>query len=214
MVLEQEADPQDRGAKPIKSALKPARPAPGDDAGTPRPAHTASKRVRIRSAENTIHCFQETSETFSPGGVPSDDDECESVLRVLDFTEDEPLRSASVGGARAASASLKKSAAAAGEALASGEAFAATLAWMAVSSLLIFVNKAIMVDWGWRFPFALTALGQFMSAIAGELFRLSFVRGGSRSLRGCIVARRSSCSILDARSESTVLARVVPSHAP
>lgn len=177
MTLAKEADPQDRGAKPIKSALKPARPAPGDDAGTPRPAHTASKRVRIRSAENTIHCFQGTSETFSPGGAPSDDDECESVLRVLNFTEDEPLRS--VGGARATS-SLQKSAAAAGEALASGEALAATLAWMAVSSLLIFVNKAIMVDWGWRFPFALTALGQFMSAVAGELFRLSFVRGESR----------------------------------
>lgn len=47
-------------------------------------------------------------------------------------------------------------------------AVAATLLWMLCSSLLIFANKAIMVDRGFRYPFALTALGQAVSTVLGE----------------------------------------------
>ena len=43
-----------------------------------------------------------------------------------------------------------------------------TLSWMFASSALIFVNKLIMVDHGFRFPFALTSLGQLSSMLLGE----------------------------------------------
>lgn len=44
-----------------------------------------------------------------------------------------------------------------------------TLCWMFASSALIFVNKQLMVDHGFRFPFALTAMGQATSTLLAWL---------------------------------------------
>ncbi|GAB4816710.1 hypothetical protein N2152v2_003756 [Parachlorella kessleri] len=46
-------------------------------------------------------------------------------------------------------------------------AVVAILGWMFASSALIFLNKVIMVDSGFRFPFALTALGSATSTLLG-----------------------------------------------
>ncbi|KAL4426658.1 hypothetical protein ABPG77_004714 [Micractinium sp. CCAP 211/92] len=44
-----------------------------------------------------------------------------------------------------------------------------TLGWMLASSALIFANKQLMVDHGFRFPFALTAMGQASSTLPAWL---------------------------------------------
>jgi hypothetical protein len=54
-----------------------------------------------------------------------------------------------------------------------------TLSWMLASSALIFVNKLIMVDHGFRFPFALTSLGQLSSMLLG-----AWAGGGARVYGG------------------------------
>lgn len=54
-----------------------------------------------------------------------------------------------------------------------------TLGWMLASSALIFANKQLMVDHGFRFPFALTAMGQASSTLPGEAL------GNGRCQRPC-----------------------------
>lgn len=53
-----------------------------------------------------------------------------------------------------------------------------TLCWMTASAALIFINKQLMVDEGFRFPFALTSLGQLSSAVLGAAGQAG---GGARA---------------------------------
>lgn len=146
-----------KAPKPPKSVLK----TPRKETTLERPlvASTTSKKVRIRSVDNIVHFFHRSpaSACSSLETFMDDDDSTAGAARTLNF-EEQPDASATSSYRHGTGSSYSKPI----------NAFAATAAWMVVSSLLIFVNKAIMVDWGWSFPFALTAIGQFVSAAVGE----------------------------------------------
>ena len=79
--------------------------------------------------------------------------------------KDEP----SDDGAAPASASAAATASSAGklrEAAAALSAIYALLAWSAASAALVFMNKRLLVDAGFKYPFALTGAGQLVSAAA------------------------------------------------
>ena len=72
-------------------------------------------------------------------------------------------------GAAPASASAAATASSAGklrEAAAALSAIYALLAWSAASAALVFMNKRLLVDAGFKYPFALTGAGQLVSAAA------------------------------------------------
>lgn len=71
----------------------------------------------------------------------------------------EPAASASSSSAATATAKRLKAAAAI-------SAISALLAWSAASAALVFMNKRLLVDAGFRYPFALTGAGQFVSGAA------------------------------------------------
>jgi len=54
-------------------------------------------------------------------------------------------------------------------------AVASLACFVVVSSLLIIINKEVLVDDGFRFPFALTSMGQFVSALSAIPFAASGV---------------------------------------
>lgn len=67
-----------------------------------------------------------------------------------------------------------------------------TLCWMAASAALIFINKQLMVNHGFRFPFALTSLGQLSSAVLGAsgLRAGAGVSAGPSQLRALLLPSR------------------------
>jgi drug/metabolite transporter (DMT)-like permease len=181
-------------ALPLKSALKTGRKlrpsGPGEEESTPVDAGI-KKRVRIHSSSNLVHEFttshstdearwalmgyeeeeEEEHESGSDGERGSADGTPDSggvrrgrmrrrtapaapsFLSLLLFGDEARGRGGTRrGGRRRASSGAWL-----------GVLY--TLAWMAASSALIFVNKVIMVDHGFRFPFALTAMGQGASVL-------------------------------------------------
>lgn len=202
------AAPQANGrALPLKSALKTGRKlrpsGAGEEESTPVGAGI-KKRVRIHSSSNLVHEFTTShstdeaawalmeydeeeeehesgsdSERGSADGTPDSGGsrrgrtrrrttpESPSFLSLLLFGEGARGR----GGARRGGRRRAGSGAWLG--------LLYTLAWMAASSALIFANKVLMVDHGFRFPFALTAMGQAASvllALAASLLGLAPLR--------------------------------------
>lgn len=173
---------------PLKSALKTRlRVANGDGgSGDATPLGAGIKKhVRIHSSSNLIHEFQASATTDE---LLLDEEEQEGAGHDSDGTPDSssarPRRPRSrraaltslhgllmvslFGGSprrgrrrRAASSSSDGG----GSSTALGVLF--TLCWMVASSALIFANKVLMVDLGFRFPCALTALGQLSSMLLG-----------------------------------------------
>lgn len=161
----------DVGPRPLKSALKlPRFPGPEDETPAEAAAPTG-KRVRIRSINNVVHVFS----TGSREATPDADAEPSTTSRVLQFGSFAPGGDPREDGGGSPLEDLTRShrARVARQRRRRGKspaaALAATLAWMMASSALIFLNKDIMVDRGWGFPFALTAIGQFSSAAAGAM---------------------------------------------
>jgi hypothetical protein len=174
---------------PLKSALKTQggrtrRQSNGwsDDTATPADAGV-KKTVRIHSSNNMVHEFQ-TSHTTEEQLCGSDDDGAEtpnsrprrygqmrgtalphysqfmSTVRHDMTASRDRRRSGGVGGRG------RRRQAPESTAMWLGLLF--TLSWMLASSALIFLNKTLMVDLGFRFPFALTSMGQVSSMLLGE----------------------------------------------
>ncbi|KAI3438776.1 hypothetical protein D9Q98_001193 [Chlorella vulgaris] len=175
---------------PLKSALKTQggrtrRQSNGwsDDTATPADAGV-KKTVRIHSSNNMVHEFQ-TSHTTEEQLCGSDDDGAEtpnsrprrygqmrgtalphysqfmSTVRHDMTASRDRRRSGGVGGRG------RRRRAPESTALWLGLLF--TLSWMLASSALIFLNKTLMVDLGFRFPFALTSMGQVSSMLLAWL---------------------------------------------
>jgi hypothetical protein len=151
---------------PLKSALKTRRRGRGSDGqGDTTPVVTVKKTVRIDSTGNLVHEFQ-ASLTTDGAAYGSDDDG--------DATPDSGARRRgrrsaphAAGGLLWGGGTSRRSAWPRPEGTAVlGLLF--TLSWMLASSALIFVNKTLMVDHGFRYPFALTALGQLSSITLGK----------------------------------------------
>jgi hypothetical protein len=124
----------------IKSALKHRLAGVGDNAwnggNTPLDAGIP-KRVRINSGDNTLRIFETEDASESDEGVRA----LQMHALQLALQRQQLVRQSTrpwLG-------------------------FMATLAWMIASTLLIFINKSVMVDKGFPFPLALTALGQVAS---------------------------------------------------
>lgn len=182
---------------PLKSALKTRLRRHGSDGGgeggeaTPLGAGV-KKTVRIHSSSNLIHEFQASGTTDdyllssdgedgqahggSSGGTPDSSSSRGRRPRarrpppasLQDLFLGSLFGSGSGGSRRSARqrASAHRSAGAGGgSSNALGVAF--TLAWMAASSALIFMNKVLMVDRGFRYPAALTCIGQATSMLLG-----------------------------------------------
>lgn len=69
--------------------------------------------------------------------------------------------------------------------------------WMVVSSLVILLNKRILVEDGFSYPLTLSALGQFASALAGMLSRFTPLVHGYIQLTcmSRLFTRLSDCQI-------------------
>jgi hypothetical protein len=150
---------------PLKSALK-TRPNLGLHDGIDAETE-ARKTVRIHSSANVVHEFQPSLTTEDGLAFNSDADDCgtpDSGPR-----RQSPLRHSRFFGlgANSAAGSYRSRAPEPADAAAwLGLLF--TLSWMVASSALIFANKTLMVDHGFHFPFALTAVGQLACMALGE----------------------------------------------
>ena len=167
---------------PLKSALKQKRLAADgwEEDGTPVDAGI-KKRVRIHSSNNMVRIFSTSHSALSPQDSPqghgvhslplshSDDDGTPQSGRPR--RRRPPPRKSPLAVrllARAFGWRSSRRSSSSSESLVLGVLF--TLSWMAASSALIFANKRLMVDAGFRFPFALTAMGQATSTLLGELY--------------------------------------------
>lgn len=165
---------------PLKSALK-TRLLPGDgrhgEECTPVDAGL-KKTVRIHSSNNMVHEFQ-ASLTTDDAHAYSDDEggaTPESGRRRRPPPRRRPatprydkFMSGVLAGMRSSGGGSNGGSTGGGAA--DGGALLGllfTLSWMLASSALIFVNKTLMVDHGFRFPFALTSMGQMSSMLLGE----------------------------------------------
>ena len=165
---------------PLKSALK-TRLLPGDgrhgEECTPVDAGL-KKTVRIHSSNNMVHEFQ-ASLTTDDAHAYSDDEggaTPESGRRRRPPPRRRPatprydkFMSGGLAGMRSSGGGSNGGSTGGGAA--DGGALLGllfTLSWMLASSALIFVNKTLMVDHGFRFPFALTSMGQMSSMLLGE----------------------------------------------
>lgn len=154
------------------------------------------KRVRIHSANNMVHEFQ-TSMSTDDVGLPAgptaglrDSEGASDEERTPDSSGPRRRRPptpahphlrrgsrflasvfhSSSGGSSADSSSRGASSRGSTHSARGRDALGMlfTLSWMLASSALIFANKQLMVDHGFRFPFALTSLGQAASTLLGE----------------------------------------------
>ncbi|KAL4425525.1 hypothetical protein ABPG75_009541 [Micractinium tetrahymenae] len=185
----------------LKSALKPARLAAVQDDAAGEEAMPVGagikKRVRIHSANNLVHEFQTSLSTddLPPAAsllagprcseAASDDERTPDSAGARRRRTPTPARpklhsyshfiasvfSSTSSSSRSGSggSSRSKARSSQGRDLL-GMLF--TLSWMLASSALIFANKQLMVDHGFRFPFALTSLGQAASTLLAWLASL------------------------------------------
>lgn len=181
------ATPQDAvanrtGRAPLKSALKPQlgpgglrqSEAGGNGEATPAGA-TIKKRVRIHSQDNVVHEFHASLNTEELPDTPAGSDtEGEGGTQLTSRA----ARRRSAGQRHAGSlpryrqfilGATQDMRGSNTNSSSSKLGILFTLGWMVASSALIFANKVLMVDYEFRYPCALTALGQLVSMLLAWL---------------------------------------------
>ena len=128
----------------IRSALKPTVNAPRTE--TPIDPARTERRVRYNSNHNEVRLYSPTALDFDDSDAEGDDSV--SVVPSVKY------RRNSINTASKYDVFV---------------GIAAILAWMLASGKLIFINKSILVDKGFAFPFCLTAIDQGGSTLLAWL---------------------------------------------